>query len=332
MENNKSKILMYQTEDGLTRIEVQLEGDTLWLTLNQMAELFDKNKSTISRHIKNVFDEGELSPISTVANFATVQNEGGRRVERDVEYYNLDVVISVGYRVKSFRGTQFRIWANQILKEYMTKGFAMDDARIKNLGGGNYFDELLERIRDIRSSEKIFWKKVLDIYSTSIDYNSTSESSVLFFKTIQNKMHYATHGKTAAEVIYSRVDSQKENLGLTNWKNDSIRKSDVVIAKNYLNEQELSDLNLLVTAYLDFAELQARRRNPMYMKNWLDTLDIFLKASNSEVLNHAGRISHEQALKKAIKEYDKYKQLHINDKTQVEKDFEDLLKKTKQLK
>lgn len=332
MENKKSEILMYQTEDGLTRIEVQLEGDTLWLNVQQMADLFDCDSKTIRKHIRNVFDEGELSSLSTVAKFATVQNEGERQVERSIEYYNLDVVISVGYRVKSLRGTQFRIWSNQILKDYIIKGFAMDDERIKNLGGGNYFDELLERIRDIRSSEKIFWKKVLDIYSTSIDYNPTSESTILFFKTIQNKMHYATHGQTVEEVVYSRVDSQKDNMGLTNWKNDKIRKSDVVIAKNYLNDQELSDLNLLVTAYLDFAELQARRRNTMYMKNWLDTLDIFLKASNSEILEHAGHVSHEQALKKAIKEYDKYKQIHINDKMQVEKDFEDLLEKTKLLK
>lgn len=329
MENKKSEILMYQTEDGLTRIEVQLEGDTVWLTQAQLVELYQSSKSNISEHISNIFKEGELDKESVVRKIRTTASDGK---SYNMTYYNLDMIISLGYRIKSFIATNFRRWATERIKEYMIKGFVMDDQRLKDFGGGNYFDELLERIRDIRSSEKIFWKKVLDIYSTSIDYTPTSESSISFFKTIQNKMHYATHGQTAAEVIYSRVDSQKENLGLTNWKNDAIRKSDVVIAKNYLNEQELSDLNLIVTAYLDFAELQARRRNPMYMKNWLDTLDIFLKASNSEVLNHAGHISHEQALKKAIKEYDKYKQLHINDQTQVEKDFEDLIKKTKLLK
>ncbi|MFV0396160.1 MAG: virulence RhuM family protein [Coprobacillaceae bacterium] len=329
MENKKSEILMYQTVDGLTRIEVQLNGETVWLTQNQMAELFQTTKQNISLHIINAFNEGELTQDAVVKEFLTTASDGKKY---RTKHYNLDVIISVGYRVKSLRGTQFRIWANQILKEYLIKGFTMNDDRLKEYSGGNYFDELLERIRDIRSSEKVFWRKVLDIYSTSIDYDSKSDATVLFFKTVQNKIHYATHGKTAAEVIHSRVDSEKDNMGLTNWKNDYIRKSDVVIAKNYLNEQELSDLNLIVTAYLDFAELQARRRNPMYMKNWLDTLDIFLKASNSEILEHAGKMSHKQAPDKAIKEYEKYKQLHINDMSKVEKDFERLIHKAKSLK
>lgn len=329
MENKKSEILMYQTEDGLTRIEVQLNGETVWLTQNQMAELFQTTKQNISLHIINAFNEGELTQDSVVKEFLTTASDGKKY---RTKHYNLDVIISVGYRVKSLRGTKFRIWANQILREYLIKGFAMNDDRLKEYSGGNYFDELLERIRDIRSSEKVFWRKVLDIYSTSIDYDSQSDATVLFFKTVQNKIHYAIHGKTAAEVIHSRVDSEKDNMGLTNWKNDYIRKSDIVIAKNYLNEQELSDLNLIVTAYLDFAELQARRRNPMYMQNWLDTLDIFLKASNSEILDHAGKISHKQALDKAIKEYEKYKQLHINDMSKVEKDFERLIHRAKSLK
>ena len=229
---------MYTTEDGLTKIETTFDEDTVWLSLDQMAELFQRDKSTISRHIKNIFQEGELVQSSTVAKFATVQTEGTRTVERNIDYYNLDVIISVGYRVKSLRGTQFRIWAMGILKEYMKKGFALDDDRLKRLGGGNYFDELLARIRDIRSSEKVFWRKVLEIYATSIDYDPRAESSILFFKQVQNKMHWAAHKHTAAEVIFERVDAEKENMGLTSWEHDEIHRSDVEIAKNYLTEQE----------------------------------------------------------------------------------------------
>ena len=242
---------MYTTEDGLTKIETTFDEDTVWLSLDQMAELFQRDKSTISRHIKNIFQEGELVQSSTVAKFATVQTEGTRTVERNIDYYNLDVIISVGYRVKSLRGTQFRIWAMGILKEYMKKGFALDDDRLKRLGGGNYFDELLARIRDIRSSEKVFWRKVLEIYATSIDYDPRAESSILFFKQVQNKMHWAAHKHTAAEVIFERVDAEKENMGLTSWEHDEIHRSDVEIAKNYLTEQELDALNKIVTAYLD---------------------------------------------------------------------------------
>ena len=248
---------MYTTEDGLTKIETTFDEDTVWLSLDQMAELFQRDKSTISRHIKNIFQEGELVQSSTVAKFATVQTEGTRTVERNIDYYNLDVIISVGYRVKSLRGTQFRIWAMGILKEYMKKGFALDDDRLKRLGGGNYFDELLARIRDIRSSEKVFWRKVLEIYATSIDYDPRAESSILFFKQVQNKMHWAAHKHTAAEVIFERADAEKENMGLTSWEHDEIHRSDVEIAKNYLTEQELDALNKIVTAYLDIAEVHA---------------------------------------------------------------------------
>lgn len=244
----KSNILMYTTEDGVTKVEVTFDNDTVWLSLDQIADLFQRNKSTISRHIKNIFLEGELSRNSVVANFATTGSDGKRY---HVDFYNLDVIISVGYRVKSLRGTQFRIWATNILKEYMIKGFALDDERLKNLGGGNYFDELLARIRDIRSSEKVFWRKVLEIYATSIDYNPKAESSVQFFKQVQNKMHWAAHKHTAAEVIYQRADADKDNMGLTTWSGKRIKLSDVEVAKNYLDEKELDALNKIVTAYLD---------------------------------------------------------------------------------
>ncbi|MDD4388845.1 MAG: virulence RhuM family protein, partial [Bacilli bacterium] len=288
----KSNIIMYTTEDGLTKIETTFEQETVWLSLDQMAKLFQRDKSTISRHIRNVFAEGELSQEATVAKFATVQNEGDRKVERQIEYYNLDVIISVGYRVKSYRGTQFRIWAMNILKEYMKKGFVLDDDRLKNLGGGNYFDELLARIRDIRSSEKVFWRKVLEIYATSIDYNPKAESSILFFKQVQNKMHWAAHKHTAAEVIFQRVDAEKENMGLTTWSGEGIKRADVEIAKNYLNEKELDALNKIVTAYLDIAEVRALNHEPMYMKDWLETIDDYLKMTRREILETKGIVSH----------------------------------------
>lgn len=259
-----SSIIMYTTEDGLTKIETTFDEDTVWLSLDQMAELFQRDKSTISRHIKNIFEEGELQRNSVVAKFATTASDGKTY---QVDHYNLDVIISVGYRVKSRRGTQFRIWAMEILKEYMKKGFALDDDRLKRLGGGNYFDELLARIRDIRSSEKVFWRKVLEIYATSIDYDPHAESSVLFFKQVQNKMHWAAHKHTAAEVIYERADAEKENMGLTSWEHDEIRRSDVEVAKNYLTEQELDALNKIVTAYLDIAEVHALNKEPMYRIN-----------------------------------------------------------------
>ena len=312
---------MYTTEDGVTKIQATFDNDTVWLSLDQMAELFQRDKSTISRHIKNIFEEGELLQNRTIANFATVQIEGDREVERIIDYYNLDVIISVGYRVKSLRGTQFRIWAMKILKEYMQKGFALDDERLKNLGGGNYFDELLARIRDIRSSEKVFWRKVLDIYATSIDYNPSAESSVAFFKQVQNKMHWAAHKHTAAEIIYERADSEKKNMGLTSWSGKQIKKSDVEVAKNYLSDTELDALNKIVTAYLDIAEVRALDHEPMYMKDWLETIDDYLKMTRREILSTAGRISHEQALDKAHEEYKKFKAKENDRLSLVEKHF-----------
>ena len=303
----KSSILMYTTEDGITKVEVTFDNDTVWLSLDQIAELFQKNKSTISRHIKNIFSEGELLAEATVAKFATVQKEGNRTVERQIDFYNLDVIISVGYRVKSLRGTQFRIWATNILKEYMKKGFALDDDRLKNLGGGNYFEELLSRIRDIRSSEKVFWRKVLEIYATSIDYNPKAESSVLFFKQVQNKMHWAAHKHTAAEVIYQRADADKDNMGLTTWSGKRIKLSDVEVAKNYLDEKELDALNKIVTAYLDIAEVHALNQEPMYMKDWLETIDDYLRMTRRDILTTKGKVTHQQALEKAHSEYEKYK-------------------------
>ena len=318
---HNSNIIMYTTEDGLTKIETTFDEDTVWLSLDQMAELFQRDKSTISRHIKKIYEEGELQRDSTVANFATVQMEGERQVERYIDYYNLDVIISVGYRVKSHRGTQFRIWAMGILKEYMKKGFALDDERLKRLGGGNYFDELLARIRDIRSSEKVFWRKVLEIYATSIDYDPHAEASVRFFKQVQNKMHWAAHKHTAAEVIYQRADAEKENMGVTSWSGDTIHRSDVEVAKNYLTEAELDALNKIVTAYLDIAEVHALNQEPMYMKDWLETIDDYLKMTRRDILTTSGHVSHKQAIEKAHAEYDKYKNRLEDNLSPVEKDF-----------
>ena len=318
MAENKTNLIMYTTEDGVTKIQATFDNDTVWLSIDQMAELFQRDKSTISRHIKNIFEEGEYISDSVVANFATTAKDGKTY---QVEYYNLDVIISVGYRVKSLRGTQFRIWAMQILKEYMQKGFALDDNRLKELGGGNYFDELLARIRDIRSSEKVFWRKVLDIYATSIDYNPSADSSVAFFKQVQNKMHWAAHKHTAAEIIYERADSDKQNMGLTSWNGKQIKKTDVEIAKNYLSEKELDALNKIVTAYLDIAEVRALDHEPMYMKDWLETIDDYLKMTRREILSTAGRISHEQALDKAHEEYKKFKAKERDQISLVEKHF-----------
>ncbi|MDY4465124.1 MAG: virulence RhuM family protein [Candidatus Treponema excrementipullorum] len=317
MENNTS-LIMYTTEDGITKIQATFDNDTVWLSIDQMAELFQRDKSTISRHIKNIFEEGEYVSESVVAKFATTAADGKTY---QVEYYNLDVIISVGYRVKSLRGTQFRIWAMKILKEYMQKGFALDDQRLKELGGGNYFDELLARTRDIRSSEKVFWRKVLDIYATSIDYNPSAESSIAFFKQVQNKMHWAAHKHTAAEIIYERADSEKQNMGLTSWSGKEIKKTDVEVAKNNLSESELDALNKIVTAYLDIAEVRALDHEPMYMKDWLETIDDYLKMTRREILSTAGRISHTKALDKAHDEYKKYKQKEKDRLSLVEKHF-----------
>jgi hypothetical protein len=316
---------MYQTEDGFTKIDVMIEKDTVWLSLDQMADLFQKDNSTISRHIKNIFTEGELKQDSVVAKFATTAADGKTY---NVTYYNLDVIISAGYRVKSLRGTQFRIWASGVLKEYLKKGFAMNDELLMGSGGGNYFDELLERIRNIRSSEKVFYRKVLEIYATSIDYDPNAESAQMFFAAVQNKMHFASHGQTAAEVIYNRADAEKDFMGLTSWTGYFPRKQDAETAKNYLSENEIDILNRIVTLYLDFAELQATSQIPMYMKDWIVKLDDFLKISNRKLLTHAGKISAEVANKKANSEYTKFKKRTDTMLTPVEKHFLESLEKT----
>jgi len=314
----ESKLIMYTTEDGLTKVEVTFDNDTVWLSIDQMAELFQRDRSVIGKHVRNIFKEGELEKNSVWAKFAYTANDGK---DYQVDYYNLDVIISVGYRVKSLRGTQFRIWASSILKEYMKKGFAMDDERLKRLGGGNYFEELLARIRDIRSSEKVFWRKVLEIYATSIDYNPKAEASVLFFKMVQNKMHWAAHKHTAAEIIYQRADAEKENMGLTSWKGDRIHRTDVEIAKNYLNESEIDALNKIVTAYLDIAEVHALNQEPMYMKDWLETIDDYLRMTRRDILETKGRVTHKQAIEKAHLEYDKYQAKQADILSPVEKHF-----------
>lgn len=318
--NQKSNIIIYTTEDGLAKIETTFDEDTVWLSMDQMAELFQRDKSTISRHIKNVFAEGELQRDSVVANFATTAADG--KIYQ-VDYYNLDVIISVGYRVKSKRGTQFRIWATNILKEYMRKGFAMDDERLKNLGGGGYFKELLERIRDIRASEKVFYRQVLEIYATSIDYDPKAEISIQFFKKVQNKIHYAIHGQTAAEVIYNRADAEKEFMGLTSFAGKQPTLKEAVVAKNYLDEKELRAMGQLVSGYLDFAERQAEREQAMTMRDWAEHLDRILTMSGEQLLIGNGSISHKQAVDKATGEYRKYKAKTLSE---VEQDYLDSIK------
>ena len=330
-KDNGGQILLYQSDDGESRIECRLHGETLWLTQNQMAELFGVDKSGISRHLKNIYETGELRQEATVAEFATVQQEGSRQVRRELEHYNLDAVISVGYRVNSLRGTQFRIWATQRLREYLVKGFAMDDERLKQAGGGSYFDELLARIRDIRSSEKVFWRKALDIYATSIDYDPRAEISQEFFKVVQNKMHWASHGHTAAEIVSQRADAGKPNMGLTSWSGSRPRKADVSIAKNYLNAEEIDVLNRMVTAYLELAELQALSRKPMHMRDWIERLDDFLKMTGREILSHAGTVSHKDALVKAQAEYEVFHRKHLDDPSPVEEHFVEAVEHAKRL-
>lgn len=328
--HDKGQIILYQTPDGESKIEVTLANETVWLTADQMAELFQRNKSTISRHIRNVFDEGELPQNSVVAFFATTASDGKTY---QVSYYNLDMIISVGYRVKSYRGVQFRIWATQILKEYLIKGFALNDELLKNAGKGNYFDELLARIRDIRSSEKIFYRKVLEIYALSIDYDPRTEVTKQFFATVQNKMHFSVHGHTAAEVIYNRADAEKDFMGLTTWTGMLPKKTDAEYAKNYLTEEELDILNRIVNLFLDFAELQAKSHTPMYMKDWIQKLDDFLKLSGKELLTHAGSISAEVAKLKADTEYDKFKTRSLERLSLVEIHFiENFERERKKLK
>lgn len=325
MEN---EIIIYQTQDGQTKIDVRIENETVWLTQNQMAELFQTTKQNISLHIKNIFEEGELTEDSTVKDYLTVQNEGNRKVSRNVTHYNLDVIISVGYRVKSLRGTQFRMWATQVLKEYLKKGFALNDDLLKQAGGGGYWQELLERIRDIRSSEKVFYRQILDIYATSTDYNPNAEETKLFFKVVQNKMHFAAHGHTAAEVIYLRTDSTKDNMGLTVFKGKHPKKDEVTVAKNYLDEKELNILNRIISAYLEFAELQAIRHIPMTMKDWIAKLDDFIKMTGSELLENPGKISKLEAENKALAEYAKYKETIKDELSEVEKHFLESVKQT----
>lgn len=328
LTRSRAEFLLYQTTDGQTRVEVRFEGDTAWLSLGQLAELFQRDKSVISRHIKNVFEEGELARSSVVAYFATTAADGKTY---QVEYYNLDMIISVGYRVKSLRGTQFRIWATQRLREFIIKGFTLDDVRLKAGGGGNYFDELLARIRDIRSSEKVFWKKVLDIYASSIDYDPSADASQLFFQTVQNKMHWAAHGHTAAELIVARADATQPNMGLTSWSGDVLRKADAMIAKNYLNEEEIEALNRIVTAYLEFAELQALNRRPMYMADWITKLDDFLRLSGRDLLQHAGKISHDAAMSRVDVEYERFSQARAALPSPVEGHFDEAIQRVKTL-
>jgi len=307
--NNYGEIIIYQTDDGLTKINVNMQEETVWLSLDQMAELFQRDKSTISRHIKKIFEEGELQRNSVVANFATTAADGK---VYNVDYYNLDVIISVGYRVKSQRGVQFRIWATNVLKEYMIKGFAMDDERLKGNAGGNYWKELLDRIRDIRSSEKVLYRQVLDLYATSVDYDPRSDESVKFFKIVQNKLHYAAHGHTAAEVIYERADAEKPFMGLTSFSGELPALKDIGIAKNYLQENELKILNNLVSGYFDLAEINAIEHKPMYMHDYVKQLDMVLSSGNRKLLEGAGAVSHKQALEKAKAEYRKYQEITLS--------------------
>ena len=314
---SKDNFIIYTTDDNNIDVEVYLEDEDLWMTQEQISKLFDKAKSTINEHIKNIYEEGELKEKFTMRKFGNSDFS-----TKPTNYYNLEMIIAIGYRVKSVRGTQFRIWANGVLKEYLTKGYNLNVKRFKNEGGGVYFEEVLEKIRDIRSSEKVFWRKILDIYSTSVDYDAKEEITKEFFRTVQNKMHYATHGNTAAEVIFNRVDSEKENIGLTNFKGSVPTKAETEVAKNYLTLEELDFLNKLVTAYLDVAEVNALKMHAMTMSDWVKELDSFLTMTHNDILNHKGKISHEKALEKAHKEYDKYMKSHL---TQAEKDYLEIM-------
>ena len=323
MEKVNGDIIIYQTEDGLTKIDVKIENETVWLSQQQMAELFSTSRTNIVEHINNIYLEGELDKNSTCQNFRQVRKEGNRTVTREMPFYNLDMIISLGYRIKSKVATNFRKWATERLKEYMIKGFTMDDERLKGNGGGNYWRELLARIKDIRSSEKVLYRQVLDLYATAVDYNPKDEKSIEFFKIVQNKLHYATYGHTASQVIYERADSEKPFMGLTTFKGDIPVLSDVIIAKNYLSEEELKVLNNLVSGYLDFAEIQAIRHNPMHMKDYIKQLDTILFSTGEKLLTDAGSISHNQAVEKAKLEYKKYQVKTISP---VEKEYLNALK------
>ena len=307
-EQNLGEIIVYQSEDGLTHVDVRFEGDSVWLTQSQLIDLYHSSKSNISEHIKHIFEDGELSKEATVRKFRTVQTEGTRQVTREVTHYNLDMIIAIGYRVRTPVGTRFRQWATPHLKEYMQKGFTLDDERLKGNAGGNYWKELLDRIRDIRSSEKMLYRQVLDLYATSLDYNPHSEESVRFFRIVQNKLHYAAHGHTAAEVIWQRADAEKPFMGLRTFSGELPMKKDVGVAKNYLDEQELRVLNNLVSGYFDLAEIAAIEHRPMYMKDYVDQLDSVLSSGGRKLLTDAGTVSHEQAIEKAAAEYRKYQE------------------------
>lgn len=324
---NYSQIIIYQTEDGKTKLDVRLEQETAWLTQKQMSELFHTSKQNIGQHIRSIYEEGELQPEATVKKFFTVQTEGIRNVKREIEYYNLDMIISVGYRVKSRIATRFRQWATQHIKEFIVKGFVLDDERLKNPDQPfDYFDELLKRIQDIRTSEKRFYRKITDIYATSVDYDPTLDISIAFFETVQNKLHWAITGQTAAEIIKERADGNKPNSGLTNWRGVNPRKSDVATAKNYMAEEELSALNNIVEQYLVFAEGQAMRRLPMYMKDWIIKLDGFLKLNDRDILNHSGKVSAELAKQTAEEQYEIYKKKRLESEVKQEDDFEKAVK------
>ena len=323
IEHSRGELLVYQTDDGKIRLDVRLQDETVWLTQAHMAELFQVKPQNITMHLKNIYAEGELVDVATCKEFLQVQMEGNRQVERKRKFYNLDALISVGYRVQSRVATRFRIWATRRLKEYIVKGFTMDDERLKEAGNSRYFEELLARIRDIRSSEKVFWRKVLDIYATSSDYDPNSDNSRMFFKQVQNQMHWAAHGHTAAELIYQRADAGQPNMGVTNYTDtgNKLLKRDVEVAKNYLNEEELNILNRMVTAYLEVAELQALNRTPMTMQDWIERLQQFLTMTGRELLTHAGTISHDKAMGKAHKEYEQFRQQQLEEPTEVEKHF-----------
>ena len=323
LRSKENNIVIYQLDDGRTKIDVKLQDDTVWLSQQQMADLYDTTKQNISLHIKNIFEEEELIENSTVKEFLTVQKEGNRSVERNVKYYNLDMIISLGYRVKSKVATNFRKWATERLKEYMIKGFTMDDERLKGNGGGNYWKELLARIKDIRSSEKVLYRQVLDLYATAVDYNPKDSKSIEFFKIVQNKLHYAAHGHTAPEVICERADANKPFMGLTTFSGDLPTMSDVIIAKNYLTEEELKVLNNLVSGYFDFAEIQAIRHNPMHMEDYINQLDTILSSTGEKLLVGAGTVSHDKAIKKAKAEYKKYQ---VKTMSPVEKEYLETLK------
>ena len=321
--DNCGEILIYQSEDGLTKIEVKIQDETVWLTQQQMADLFQTSRTNVVEHIAHIYEEFELDENSTCRKFRQVRKEGNREVSREIPYYNLDMIISLGYRVKSRIATNFRRWATKRLKEYMIKGFTMDDERLKNLGGGNYWKELLDRIRDIRSSEKVMYRQVLDLYATSVDYNPKSSESIAFFKMVQNKLHYAVHGHTAAEVIYERANAEQPFMGLKNFSGDFPTLKDIGIAKNYLSEEELKILNNIVSGYFDFAEIQAMRHNPMYMSDYVEHLDSVLKTTGEKLLQGAGTVSHSQAIEKATEEYKKYQ---VQNLSPVEEEYLESIK------